>query len=433
MEGVCAADEDATKGDAPQADCFTGVILVIGLTMIHGVNHYSRDFTGPLELELAKDLSVDSTRVQLLNTAYFLVTLPPSLVLGVVAQRIGVLKVSLGLSLVALCGYTVLGVAGWTYSYPLFLTARLITGFVYEPLDNTAFPMCAEAFPHNYSIVVGFFQSGLRAGSVACFFLVPAAYKSGGLPMASATVTLFGVAGMLAACTLYGTLRNKLRSNTSASSSGMPLNMLVTISASERWQFWAWVACGMTLYGSVVPIWFVGSSLIQAKWGYGLQEADALMALPEGAMVVLSAPIGIALSRARCETVICLLSCALALQMMCFFGLAWLPTAWPPEVLVASIGALYAFTNQTFWTLYQPMVPESMRAIGIAICSIGMNLGPSILPLVMANMPPEKRVALLGLVGFGAVLTSCALLVMYRKPHRDDAWGTSSTSPLLWR
>ena len=52
--------------------------------------------------------------------------------------------------------------------------------------------------------------------------------------------------------------------------------------------FWLYLTGAMCVYGAVVPFWFIGGNVLQARFGLDLASADAMVLLPEGAILVVT-------------------------------------------------------------------------------------------------------------------------------------------------
>ena len=114
--------------------------------------------------------------------------------------------------------------------------------------------------------------------------------------------------------------------------------------------YYNFLFCGVFLYGSMVPFWFLGSAFLQTTYGFSVGVADRLVLLPECMICVCALPIGIILDKYhidlsyRCEY----------LSTSCFcLGLSYVILAnqmISPTVNMIVLGLCYACSNCLLWS-----------------------------------------------------------------------------------
>lgn len=384
------------------------------------VNHYSRDVTGALEREIEADVGVSVNQFQALNSVYFFPNVLAPLIVGAVAQRVGSTRMLIAMQF---------------RSYNILLAGRVILGLTYESTDVLPLPILAPFFSE-WGSMVGIFNSALRMGSVVNFALSPLAYKMGALAAALWLSGILGISGLGAAALARG-LERKLRpavrrdeaeqrpgvgASEDATSPGSSTSVESgrVAGCSGVHLFVLFVVTGALIYTSIVPFWFFGSAFIRDKWGYSLQSADALMLFPEGGMVVLATPIGFLVDARRRRvgaTRACLLGLVMALcGVVLGYALLVIPTAdvMPPIVPLAVLGLAYACGNTVFWSLTNALVPSTCYALGGGILGSAMNLGPTVLPLLMADAGSEATA--ISWLGFAAAMAMAGALALAACP-----------------
>jgi len=395
-------------------------------------NHYARDVTGTMEREIEVELHISSEKFQLLNSVYFAPNLITPLVFGVLSQRFGGSNMLLIVYIVAAVGHCLVGAAGHLRSYSMLLAGRTVLGLTYESIDVAPFPILSPLFVEDWPLLVGFVNAGLRMGSVVSFVLSPIMYGVGGLTAGLWTSSLVGLSGFFAAVSLrYMTGTPIAADITEENDSVRPSPS----HAGRRYYVFAiYAAIGAILYAAIVPFWFYGGAFLRSKWGYTLGAADALMLLVEGGMVVLSPPLGCLLN-AYCKKTVPRLGFMMGASSAILISivlLAFMPPALPAMLAMLLLSTSYAAANTVFWSLSADFIPPGISALGSGILGSSLNLGSSVLPIVMANASSEK--AALMLLGFAAFLSVliilCLCIVLSLSKRRLFLQGGTVISPL---
>jgi hypothetical protein len=182
-------------------------------------------------------------------------------------------------------------------------------------------------------------------------------------------------------------------------------------------RYYLYVLCGTCLYGSMVPFWFMGGKYLQDYYDMDVTSADSLMLLPEGAIVLVSLPLGMVLDKLKPSLPFKLqllsVSC-LFLPISYFLLCIGCSTEFPisPVFSMCLLGIGYAFSNSTFWAIITLCIGDQ-KHLGIAsglVCS-SMNLLPTLIPPLVARFigPSDGKsylalLSLVGLLAFAAAL-----------------------------
>ncbi len=167
-------------------------------------------------------------------------------------------------------------------------------------------------------------------------------------------------------------------------------------------QFYLYLMNGIFLFGAMVPFWFIGSKFFQINYGLHVQQADFLMLMPEGAMVIISPLLGLVLDwlRLPLKYKLVLLGVACFGMTMAFcmlsFGYKLLSEGeGDTEVLLNPLyamlilGSSYACANSLTWDTIVHIVPHPEElAPASGLCASAVNILPSIIPyliVVLAN------------------------------------------------
>eukprot|EP00928_Gymnodinium_smaydae_P043005 TRINITY_DN28906_c0_g2_i1.p1 TRINITY_DN28906_c0_g2~~TRINITY_DN28906_c0_g2_i1.p1 ORF type:complete len:442 (+),score=33.65 TRINITY_DN28906_c0_g2_i1:167-1492(+) len=384
------------------------------------VNHYARDVTGALVFEIESDFAIDSTRFQTLNACYFAPNLVMPAVVGVLAQRYGASKMLIACTAFSSFGHAAVAVAGYLRSYGVLLGGRVALGICYEAIDVLPLAILAPLFSDCWAFMGGLFNAFLRMGSVLNFVVSPIVYKHSGIEAALTVSCLMGISGLAVAIVAFNvdaSLKSRrVRSCEHASQKAeSPCARGERKKGSGMQTFRMYIVLGAFMYASLVPFWFYGGGYIQHKWGYGLAAADALMLYPEGGMVILSPVLGILVDKLlrRVRTRLIVLCCSLISVSISFLLLTLTPAhVMPPFVALGVLGTSYAFSNTCFWSLSNVLVPADFYGTGGGILGVAINVGATVLPVIMARAPTEAAaLLLLGAMAFLAasvsVLLSC--------------------------
>eukprot|EP00957_Ditylum_brightwellii_P159290 12125089-Ditylum_brightwellii.AAC.1 len=171
--------------------------------------------------------------------------------------------------------------------------------------------------PGSWASWSGFLNGILRLGSAFAFVSLPRVYDKAGGGGGGGTGAVFIVVAIVGftigplatlVCVMFKQSRKKQKDSDYSKQQQQqqheiihavqerksPLKSMILQSIKSMPRlFWLYSFVGMTMYASVVPFWFYGSAYLQRSRGLSLKSADALMVLPEGAIIILSTPVGI--------------------------------------------------------------------------------------------------------------------------------------------
>jgi len=418
------------------------------------VNHYARDLTGVLEIEIETELSLTRTSFQALNSIYFAPNLFTPLIMGIASQWFGASRMLAIVSGLAVIGHLLVALGGQNRSYGILLAGRAILGLTYECIDIVPIPILGPLFGDRLGVLVGLFQSAFRMGSVTTFIATPLLYKAMGLDAALWASGVLGLSGFIAAIVVDHMIRRKeqnldstpaketVRSpgavasmdNVTSSSGQSSKNRPITHNLGV---YLLYTFTGSLIYASIVPFWFFGGRFIRSKWGYSLQAASAMLMFTEAAMVLFSPLIGY-LADAYLEAVRGRFWVLAAFSMAIPLALIWLvftpATAITPAVPMLLLSLGYAGSITLFWALSMAIIPNEFLACGSGFVGSAVNIGATILPLLMAQAP-SAEVSFLPLIcsSFLAAITSlcCGLCALTESDqHHGKGMPEVQHSPL---
>jgi len=404
-------------------------------------NHYSRDLPGALEREIEADVGISKADYQGLNSVYFLPNLVAPLVSGFLSQRFGSENM-----LIALCGLFALGnvlvaCGGAALDYSLLVGGRICTGLTYESIDMSPLPILSPLFTDCWGFMCGVFNAFLRGGSVVNFLVSPKMYHIGGLSAATAVSAVISLTTLVASIAAKP-LRRKAVAVQDARSTGLlqghlpveaeqaplPLSSMGQVLASLKGlclkEFWLFTLMGAVMYAGLVPFWFYGGGFIRNKWGYSLDAADAMVLMCEGGIMVLAPFLGGATDTLARETQLKLFTAVSVLVPFSYVLMAYVPVAVPPIVPMLCLGASIGTVNAIYWCLSGFLVPEEHEALGAGILGSALNLGSTVVPLIMARVPTDT-LAILLLAFFSSLVTFIGILLCRLQRHASPGGAPS--------
>eukprot|EP00965_Chrysotila_dentata_P034845 1160220-Pleurochrysis_carterae.AAC.1 len=161
-----------------------------------------------------------------------------------------------------------------------------------------------------------------------------------------------------------------------------------------------------------------------------LADADALIVLPEAAILFLSPPVGLVFSHLRLEmhARASILAIAQLFISSCYLLLA--VDSIPAIIPLVLLGVTWAISHTLMWGSMTTIVPAPLLAIGTGILGTAVNVGPALMPLLFGNLDSvgtsaeAVHVSLLMTVlplaaaGMAAALGFCLLTSATKSPRR---------------
>ena len=154
--------------------------------------------------------------------------------------------------------------------------------------------------------------------------------------------------------------------------------------------YYNFLFCGVFLYGSMVPFWFLGSAYLQTTHGMTVSKADALVLLPECMICFCALPIGIFLDThqfdlsRRCEY----------LSISCFcLGVSYTLLAnhaITPTAIMILLGLCYACSNCLLWSSITDVLDPKYIGQANGIFSGALNVLPTFLPPYLQMIFPTE-------------------------------------------
>uniref|UniRef100_A0A7S4QG63 Lysosomal dipeptide transporter MFSD1 n=1 Tax=Ditylum brightwellii TaxID=49249 RepID=A0A7S4QG63_9STRA len=402
-----------------------GPICAILCSIICLANHFSRDAPGTIEEQLALDpnLSITPARYATLTAVYFTPSAFVPLLLGLLsttttsggssAPLFKPEDVFLACAWTAVLGNVMSAVAVAAFgSYHGLVAGRAVAGMAYEAVDMLPLGFLPALLPGSWASWSGFLNGILRLGSAFAFVFLPRVYDNkagegggggGGTGAVFIVVAIVGFTiGPLATlvCVMFKQSRKKQKDSDYYSKQQQqqqheiihavqerksPLKSMIQQSIKSMPRlFWLYSFVGMTMYASVVPFWFYGSAYLQRSRGLSLKSADALMVLPEGAIIILSTPVGILvdcfkLGFAAQQRALGVASICIALSYVLLLSGVLQSAMWG----VISLGCSYAVANQLLWSAFPHACPEELGSLGAGIMACLINVGATLVPALI--------------------------------------------------
>ena len=375
-------------------------------------------------MQIEADVGLTEEQYHMLNAAYFGPNIILPVVWGFVAQHVGPARTQCGLAaLIGLGGVLCThGFASRRYSPLLF--GRLMMGVAYEGLDAMWVSLVTPHVPRRiFATVCSFINASQRGGSVFAFLLSPRLYSAFGLLHAAVVVSALGMAAILpagVALRLSGTApaastdsdapAGKVPVAADGKGSGVedapagvdPLHALSLRGFGSR--FWIFNLCATLIYAAVVPFWFIGSKLLQQPpWSLSVETADAYILLPELAVLLIGPLAAVAADMARLTTTQRAAIPCISQPLLAVAYALLLRGGVPPSVPLSLLGLAWGCSHALFWGLLPTAVPSNRLAVGAGIAGVCVNIGPTLLPLLLA---------LVGEDGEGGALATKAMLAI---------------------
>jgi len=380
---------------------------------------------------MESDLEMSPQQFQSLTSIYFSPNIVAPLLCGFIAHKYGGTQTLVATQALAVVGHIIFGLGGQFSSYSALFLSRFILGITYEPTDVLPLPVLGPHFREDWGLLVGVFNGALRLGSVANFALTPVLYEWGGIPLAfwcSAAVGITGFVTAMLTFVLDRRLRETKANTPKASKESIDSGIAAEESEEEHeldpeeglWRslcvlcsnraYLLYLLAGIFMYSGIVPWWFAGGAYLRRKWGYSLEMADALMMIMEGGMVIVSPVIGCILDRWPGTLATQALSCMFSMLVVTLgFVLLLVPSAdvMPAYLPLGLMGTAWACSNTMLWSTSSHVVPKRYYALGSGLMGSALNVGPSVVPMVMASVPKDYSLGVL------AVATALAALVCF--------------------
>lgn len=393
-----------------------------------------------------------------LNSLYFLPNIITPLLVGTVAEYLGGPTVCLICAVfVASIGHAVFAIACQLHSVNLLFIGRILAGCVYEVIDFLPIVCTGALFKDEWGMIVGATNAFLRAGSVATFVIGPFVYQQVGLVPAmwlSAVIALLSVPVAIGAYWLikkFATLSQSQSRDSPLSSQDLETQRGFLASPAEvyakrgrklsegclspsagsrsEWTaslapffqlsgtYYLFACAGMLLYGSMVPFWFTGSKYLQEFYGLSVQNAGALILIPEGSIILLSFPLGYLLDNWIKSSYVRLALLG-ASTLLLPIGYILLMTGWKsssssPLLSMLTLGFGYGISNCMYWTSLMQIIPEDLIGPGSGFIASSLNVMPAIVPIVSAlpvsfASPGDWNLIVLCCLGCSSTLFSLA-------------------------
>jgi MFS family permease len=404
-----------------------------------------------------------------LNSLYFFPNIITPLLVGTASQHLGGPTLCLIYAVfIASIGHTIFALACQLESVNLLFIGRILAGCVYEVIDFLPIVCTGALFKDEWGMIVGATNAFLRAGSVATFVVGPFVYQQVGLVPAmwlSAVIALLSVPiavgaywlikkltffyqnqfldssplsdpdpetqrGFLASpAEVYAKRGRRLSegclspsprvSDSYGESESAAMSLAPFLKLSRTYYLFA--CAGMLLYGSMVPFWFTGSKYLQEFYGLSVQNAGALILIPEGSIILLSFPLGFLLDNwiKSAHLRLALLGVSTLLLPLGYVLLmtGWRSSSASPLGSMLTLGFGYGVSNCMYWTSLMQIIPEDLIGPGSGLIASSLNVMPAVVPIVAAipvsfASPGDWNLMVLSCLG--CLSTLCSMTAAYR-------------------
>jgi hypothetical protein len=189
-------------------------------------------------------------------------------------------------------------------------------------------------------------------------------------------------------------------------------------------QYYLYLIAGAFLYGSIVPFWFYGSKYLQDNFDFPVENADWVMALPEGLVVITGFPFGLLVSKLQVSVKAKLLGFSVSLLFMSLsfwiliysagLKLTVQPSGYSADSVcyfsVIFLGISFSCSGGLFWGVVYDVVDNKYLNQGSGILSCAVNILPAVLPpfFVTVSQWTQSDHSTIILLAFQALLGSIA-------------------------
>lgn len=403
-------------------------------------------------------MNITAAQYGTLNSLYFLPNIITPLLVGTASEYLGGPTICLvGAVAIAAVGHTIFALACQLHSANLLFFGRIMAGCVYEVIDFLPIVCTGALFKDEWGMIVGGTNAFLRAGSVATFVIGPFVYQEVGLVPAmwlSATIAMLSVIVAFGAywlikrlALLYGAECNNNREEAekrdflsspagvyakrsrrfsedctspnprSHDENTLSIAPFLKLSAT----YYLFVCAGMFLYGSMVPFWFTGSKYLQEYYGLSVQNAGALILIPEGSIILLSFPLGYMLDNCIKSAHVRLTWLGISTFLLpvgyVLLMLEWRSPNPSPLISMLTLGFGYGISNCMYWTCLMQVVPEDLIGPASGLIASSLNVMPAIVPIIPVipvSFSSSGDWNLIVLSILGCLSTACSLSAAFR-------------------
>ena len=442
-------------------------------------NHFARDAPGSVERYLTAEPALEKeahkARVHMspaqfsaTTSAFFVPAIVCPLAAAVATKHVrgGAETVWMVAVVVCLVGHATAAAAYAARSVVGVVTGRMIAGSAYEIVDMLFVGFVAPLYVDDgdsgrWGTASGIINGTTRLGSVAVFACAPAivdAAGAGGVFYAACAAfivaTGFACATMPAVSAAQAhqdALSNDKRSaldgdddddeqegerllriapandidqKAQASTSSSVVEDVRSLSMS----WWLFCASGFALYASVVPFWFLGKHLLETRGNVSARNASMLMVVPEGAICLVSMPVGLLVDRWRLsfQARMGIFAGACVALSLAFVSFDVAPHAPIPSVLL--LGISYATANALLWASFTDAATSDNLSLAAGILASLLNFGAAAIPgaiaLIRASVTSAELADSLAL----RLLGVCSL-----SPAHCSHWRRRRGTAALWR
>lgn len=165
-------------------------------------------------------------------------------------------------------------------------------------------------------------------------------------------------------------------------------------------QYYFYLLNSMCLFGAVIPFWFMGSKFLQLNYGLSVENADFLMILPEGAMVVVSPLLGLVVdwlqlslrSKLYLMGAVCFGTGSALLMLALGYADSGSGVTISPLYTILLLSLCYACANSLTWDVVIQVVPQpDQLAPATGLSASASNLLPCLIPYLIIHVTRHHR------------------------------------------
>jgi len=182
----------------------------------------------------------------------------------------------------------------------------------------------------------------------------------------------------------------------------------------------------MLVYTALVPLYSVGSGILQRKYNLDTKTADVLMLIPEGSIAIVAPVLGMMVDTWTVQDRVVRMSISLAFFVPTFMALGFNSAEGFAYAAMFFLGVFWSLFNSIFWGLVG-MMCDSPGNVGLSVGILGcaLNLGPSILLLFIGALQAslESGYSDVIVMCIFAALSALASIAAYILLHEIDDQG----------
>lgn len=343
------------------------VLIVISLGMFG--NYYVYDSIAPIADMLKSSLAFSDEDIGGLYTAYSIAAVIVLLIGGILIDRYGTVKSTIGFGVICTAAAIVNAV---TTDLHVMLVARFFLGVGSEPLIVAVTTALAKWFKgRELSFAFGINLMIARLGSVAADWSptwAGFAYKSWQGPLVVA-------AALGALCTIgpviYGLLEAYARRNYTLAKAGATDRLSFQGLFSFGASFWFVVALCVTFYSAIFPFRSFAIKFFQESWQMSRESAGQVNSILPFAAMFATPAFGLLVDKIGRRTHLMVLGSFLLMPVYLMLAYHWLPMGVP----IAMMGVAFSLIPAVMWPSVAYIVEEKRLGTAYSLMTLVQQIG----------------------------------------------------------